>query len=283
VPSDFRESLRRLRKADVDPFAPAQPPEDPNTVRDDLDLFSHLGVTIPNGAMAFFDEDTATLSVLNTARNLELIESYIERLFKVIPKVIEVRVELYEVPKQRALELVKKLETDKSTDVFLYKGRPELDVRLTLEEWIAMGDARLLGAPNVVTRNGQRAKAESGQRLDFVSQYDEKDGKDVPRWSHVFRGTTMECDPSLDADGDSISVSLAVEIGLGEATITKRKIVGPGSGIERDVESVSIATRKLSTAMIVASGQTRLAGSMPAEEEGGATMLVFLTATVSLP
>jgi len=290
ITKSFRVPRNFLRKpveeSEVDdPFAPSPDPRH-RRIRTH-DLLARMGVYSTEGASAIYNPRTSTLIVRNTVSNLELTEAIVESLWEDEPKVLQVRLEWYEVSQQDALEF-----ESSAVDVSNSKAVPldgdatvtNLNVRKKLETLVEEGTAKFLGLTGIETRSGQRAKVENGRPIDFVSRYEAgKEGKDVAQWSTVFLGTVLECDSVLGADDVTIDINLAFETGRGDPTIISRKIVGPGSGLEREVESVAVVSQKVATKVTVYSGATRLIGSIPAAEFEGMTTLVFLTVTVSLP
>ena len=208
--------------------------------------------------------------------------AYVATIYDHLPSVLRMRLELYELSNQEALDLLAKTDAARSKESEV--GESDFEEIVTMKEWVSERRARLRGSASIVGRSGQRVKVESGKGIEFVSGYDEREGKDVPRRERVVQGIVFECDPVIGADGYTVEMNVSVETGFGKPTISKQKVVGPASGIEREVERVSISTQAISTAVTLYSGETRLIGCLPSVKEDGQTsVLVFLTATVANP
>ena len=280
VPANFAKMITETTP-EKDPFAVPSVP----TIKkfNAMNYFGRLGVTFPEGATMTYNRETSTLIVRNYSSNLEMVEAHLWELFDQEPRSIQVLLELYEVTEELGKDLMLRAKNGGGLGVVLEDGEGMFSGRKEADRLVAEGKAKLIGAPGLVTRSGQRAKAEIGRGIDFVSSYQVgKDGKDQAVWSKVLIGARMECDPVLREDKAKIEVNVAFEIGSGEPTIVRRKVVGPASGIERDVESVVIVSQKLTTAAIVYSGETQLIACVPGNVEG-TVVLGFLTATASLP
>lgn len=267
VPPDF---LNRLGAGgpDDDPFA------DQNPVRriGIKEMLKDKGIDFPEGASVLYNPKLSSLVVRNTQANMDLLETLIAVTDQNRPSVLRLRVEFYEMQKETALEIIKAADSQPAADA----------ATALLKKLVGAGEVKLLSSPSLITRSGQRAKIESGEKLEYVSGYVGKDGKDVPKMKSVLIGTSVECDPVVGADGNTLDIAIAVSMARGEPKVTKRKIVGPASGLEREVESVAINEGKLTLAFTTLSGQTQLIGNLQADKVDAPTaVLAFVTTTVT--
>jgi type II secretory pathway component GspD/PulD (secretin) len=215
---------------------------------------------------------TSTLVVRGTQENMDLIEVLLADLVDQLPAVLRMRVELYEVPKADALKVITETDSKPSAD----------DAMAIVRGLVESGDARLLASPSLITRSGQRAKIEAGESIEYVASYKPVDGKDAPVVKKVLAGTSVEVEPTVGADGQTIDVNIAISMARGKPTFHKRKIVAPASGLEREVESVSIAAQTLSLAFTTITGQTQLVGNLQSDVvDNPNAVLAFVTATIT--
>ena len=233
------------------------------------DALTAAGVTFPDGASAFFDASRSQLIVRNTASNLDMVQTYVEQAARASNTTLAVSVEIYALDKKEALKML--AEHGEKSDVS--------SVVESLRERINGESVRLVATPHSVTRSGQAAPIESGERIDYVSAYVDKNGRDEPVTRSVFSGTMVEVEPILGADGFTTDVRIAVAVGLGEPKIEKRKILAPVSGKEVEVSSVRLNQSTFSSVTTAYTGQTKLIGVMnsPAHIGEAEAHVVFLT------
>lgn len=227
-----------------------------------------LGVTFPDGARAHFVPSNSQLAVRNTPNNLDKIQTIIEQSMGQVLTTMAVSVEIYALSKKEALKLVS--EHRNKSDV--------TDVVKKLQEQVNGETVKLVASPHFITRRGLRASIESGQKIEYVSGYIEKDGRDVAVNRSSFAGTRVEVVPVLGSDGFTIDASIQIIEGLGEPRIEKSKVIAPVSGREVEVSSVRIDELTLNTVTTVMAGQTKLVGVMspPAHLERDEAHIVFL-------
>jgi hypothetical protein len=155
--------------------------------------------------------------------------------------------------------------------------------------------ARVLETAYIATRSGQRAKVESLCELIYPMSGDPPEIPQelkgpiaagvklmTPRGYTSFdarnTGTTMEVDPVLSADGQTIDVNIAPEM----VFLSSIKIIGHEESI---MEQPIFVTSKMSTAVTVPSGDTILLGvHQPMDKthkkrDPSKRILLFLTAT----
>jgi type II secretory pathway component GspD/PulD (secretin) len=185
---------------------------------------------------------------------------------------INLRAEIYALPKLEALQLVERFDNRVNTDEAVQAVR----------ELVAQKKARLVESPSIVTRNGQRAKVGSGKEYKYVHDYVGRKGEDYALRKSIFFGMVFEVDPMVAADGRTLEINMAVEKTFGEPVIGRATVKAPVSGKEMAVETVQIDQGTIQTAITMMSGQTRLVGTLsPTQAESDETLVVFVKAWVS--
>ncbi|MEZ5304228.1 MAG: hypothetical protein R3F11_26835, partial [Verrucomicrobiales bacterium] len=223
------------------------------------------GIPFPEGATATFVPSTSNLIVRNTPENMEFIEAIFEGYGTRNSVQLRLAAEVYAIDCADALALFKVRNTTRA----LKQGVMEL-----VEE----GEAELVAFPALVTRSGQRAKAESGWDLDYTSGIEVKDGKASPTQGSVRVGCSLEVDPVIGSDGETIDVNIALSVSRGEPKVLARKVAVGDT--EWRFESVELDRRTLSTAFTTLSGQPQFIGSIAGSNATEPTYLVFVDAEV---
>ena len=143
------------------------------------------------------------------------------------------------------------------------------------------GGARLLASPGLVTRSGQRAKAESGWECPFVAGYEFRgEGKEV-NMDSVFVGTSLEVDGVLGADEVSIDSNFALTHSRGEPVFHRRTMAAPTGDRQLEFETVELDTISYTTAVSTVSGQPVFLGIVGTGGEGGRAIVAAVTATAA--
>ncbi|MEO0447623.1 MAG: hypothetical protein AAF191_16235 [Verrucomicrobiota bacterium] len=246
----------------------ANPSPNFNTVQE---LLESVGITFPPGASAIYSPDSYSLIVRNTQDNLDLVEAYVVAIRDELAREIDVRMELYQVPLPLAVDLLDHPKTsgDESEMVERLRGKAESE------------SVELISTASVVCRSGQRSRVSSGQSYRYLSGYDHREGKDIPKFLTANASTTLETDVVIGADGVTMDLNLSVEHSLDPLEIRKQEIVSPHSGEQLPYESILQNRASIVTSTTLLSGQTRFIGAMNGKEEG-TTLAAFITAKIKL-
>jgi hypothetical protein len=224
------------------------------------EILEAQGVTFPEGASAFFNRTTSQLIVRNTAHNLELVQSAIEQNSHTVQKMVRASVDIYTMPLQAS---------------GLFAGRQSVADALVDAK---KAGARLVASPSIVTRGGQRAVIQSGEEIEYIGAYVEKDGKDAPEQSTAFSGTRVVLDPIIGADGFTVDVNVSVTQGVGDAKVTTMKSVAPVSGKEVEISTVRVEELSLRTSATVWDGGIVHLGTIqPSKSQPDEARVVLLT------
>jgi general secretion pathway protein D len=109
VPPDFLSSLGTSRDAAAvkqgDPFATAPPKALLAERRGAQEVLHEQGIQFPEGASATFNPANSTLTVVNTAANLDIIAQIVDSVAKTEPVMVCVRVTMIQVQENRLKEL----------------------------------------------------------------------------------------------------------------------------------------------------------------------------------
>jgi hypothetical protein len=119
-----------------------------------VDVLKQAGIDFPEPATAAYDQLTSTLTVHNTATNLELTSQFIDSIFDTVIKLLNLRVELYRMPKAHALEVLDGLDEVADATPIVTKLRRRMQDG---------EEVSLVSAPSIQTRSGQRARVRSGR------------------------------------------------------------------------------------------------------------------------
>lgn len=237
-----------------------------------IDILKQAGIQFPESGTAFFSSATSTLTVRNTPANLDLVDQFIESISRRLPKMINLRAELYRLPKAEALAVAESLDDTLDATEVVKKLRTQ-----------ASGSeaVKLLAAPSLQTRSGQRARVQSGRGLpvdaptgasadvfDTKRRRLEAEGQPagaIPTSPGAlpadFQGCLLEADPTLGADGFTLDAATSITYGA------PPRVAG---------ERPHISTLSTTTTLYV--GQMRLLGMLSSGEDEETMTLVFLKA-----
>ena len=204
---------------------------------------------------------------------------------------LDIRVDFIEV----SADLAVQLSSEKEAPTTSSEGRT-LRERL-LED----GAGRLYASTSVITKSGQRATAQSASEVIYPTEFDPANGReegapeepreisgvDVPTpTSFEMRpvGVTVEVDPVLGADGETIDLNLAPEI-VELAGEDVAQEIPLGSRTLATIRQPRFYVMKVQTAVTVKAGGTHWIGTLTPRTEGGELdpdrrILVLVTARV---
>ncbi len=254
-------------QGDKDPFDESAKPKKRFHI---IDVLKNQGIVFPDGAEAAFDAEKHVLTVTNSPENLALVVLLVQSLLENAPKVIDVRLELFDIAQLEAISLLENAGSTSDASKLV----ADLRQRAAADDGV-----KLAAAPSLTTRSGQRAKASSGKIYRYVSGYSFEGGKETPQTDQTLNGTTLETDLVIGADGSTIDVNLHFEHALADLEIRPQSVVGPHSGQKLDFESAIENKAVISAATTLLDGQSKFIGAL--EGAGaGRSLVAFLTAKI---
>ena len=148
-----------------------------------------VGIEFPPEASAAYFEAQSQLVVRNLQGNQDLVGVFVESLAEkdAAPKVVNLRAEIYSLPKLDALVLVERFDDRVNTDGAVVE----------LRKLVAADKARLIASPSLVTRSGQRAEIGSGNRIPIHSRIHRAQGRRLPAGENDL----LRHEPRSGADG----------------------------------------------------------------------------------
>jgi hypothetical protein len=240
-----------------------------------MDILKQAGIQFPEVGTAFFSSATSTLTVRHTPAGLDLVEQFLESFLPQSQKVINLRAEIYRLPKAQALAVAESLDTNLDASEAVKALRAQAG---------NPNGATLVAAPSMQTRSGQRARVGSGLRDEGkrTSRSGAADGGTAPpvgtpaaegstppepaKAAPGSDGCQFEAEATLGGDGHTLDVS---------ATVT---LATPASG---SADAGETGTSSLTSSTTLYAGQTRLVGTLPGGGDGDSMLLVFLKAAVA--
>jgi hypothetical protein len=226
------------------------------------EVLESAGIRFSEGSSVHYDEEKWALIVVNTSEQMELVDAYLESIVYDEETKLFIRAEIYEISHLQAIQLADSAAHES-------EHTPEREAVL---QAVKAGKARLVAAPSVMGRSGQRSKVEvtSRNRSEFSISSEEEDssgkGK-VPGESGP--ASRFEVDPVLGADGYTIDLNFSLEhpIPVGPAEGESKQAAGPGAFRQAGITSTVTLTH----------GSFVLVGSWDSGEDS--VHSVFLTAT----
>lgn len=158
-----------------------------------------LPLEFTEGASVNYDYATHQLTMIESPKKIELIKSILGPLCGAFEKQIAVRVEIYEMPRLLAIQLLESASTEG-------EHTPE---RTEAMRAVKAKEAKLVGTTSTISRSGQRSRVFGGSQGIVGSDVEESDGESevvIP-----FVGTSLEIDPVLGADGFTIDLNIELE------------------------------------------------------------------------
>ncbi|MGI9239352.1 MAG: hypothetical protein ACR2RV_01045 [Verrucomicrobiales bacterium] len=273
VPRNFME----LANADAfdpgaveDPFGDDDSPTILGRMRalNPRNVFVAVGVPFPEGTSVTLDAEAGQLVCRNAPDNLDLIQIYVESMWERVPSRIQLRAEIYSLPKPLALDLL--VEADRESNLGERLRGLERD-----------GSAELVDVLSIATLDGATAVVSCGSELDYVSSYMVQDGKDTAVMNSIFLGSRMEVRAAIEKHGAGLLVDVALEKTFGEPDAEESVVLGPISGKELPVMRVLVDQASIRTRARLLGGEVRLLGTL--SPDGGASessCLVLLKASL---
>lgn len=171
------------------------------------------------------------------------------------PKMINLRAEFYRLPKADVLAIVDELESTLDATAVVKRLRAES---------AGSEKIKLLSAPSLQTRSGQRARVRSGRGQPEKSLETAGLAAETAAAVDDFQGSHFEATPILGPDGHTLDVSAQF-----------------GYGAPAHASGQRATTGLLTTSTTLYVGQPRLVGTLSGGEEDDSGILVFLKATLA--
>jgi hypothetical protein len=247
VPPDFVSS----------PIPPSDPFSDSKSVitREGLNpkaILEQNGIKFPDGSSCVFIPATALLRVTNTPENLENVKAFLDGIIYCGPgRLISSTLHVLQAEGPVLLQLLQ--QTSGIAD--------HKEVWQKAEDLVNHGKATILSSQRLDTRSGQRCLIEAVEEHYFLKRLAQDDKhRMVAEYEMRPVGTRLEIDPVLGSDGYTIDLNLAPE--FHHAPPTPPLIAAPSDGQAVRVQATApvFHSSKLTTAITMASGMTRLLG-----------------------
>ncbi|MFC5454851.1 hypothetical protein [Prosthecobacter fluviatilis] len=251
VPPDFLSvGGGEASDAPADPFAPSAPNPPPSAGliprKTAQQILEASGITFPEGSSASFNPLTNLLRVTNTQPNLDLVEAYTESCCYNPPKVIAFSLTIFEAPG----DLIRQINAEASKTANASKQLTSLRDLAQKPD----SSVRVAGHTFIETKSGISAttEAESAPRLsNSVS----------PDPDRQPTGLRIQLEPTIQADGQTIDLSLDLELSPPLSAKTEEPNLSPPPANNTSLETTrEIPKVNLTSSLLVSSGTTKLAG-----------------------
>jgi hypothetical protein len=265
--------------APADAFAPAAPPSEPTVSMKmtALDILRARGLVFPDGSSANFIPATGELIVRNTPENLQKLEDFLESIRDRAPTNIALTYHIIQGDEAAMRQI--EIDTAAIAD--------HTEVWRKIEAEAAQGRIKILRTTWIETRSGQRSSAESGEEHIYCTSIealpkqvkDAPDGKTsgpnasavsvsgpgnaptmVPSFDMALIGTEIEVDPVVGPDGETVDLNFAVSFDTAPPTKRVEPVAPVGDIIRVDAAGTDFHQAKLTTAVTLTNGMTRLLG-----------------------
>ena len=229
----------------------------PRSAREVLEAY---GITFGPGAAVIQGSRSGQLVVRQTADQMALVEAVLESLAASQPRNLHFRLEIYQVPSSYALQLLKSAESEGD-----HRGEWEATLGL-LEE----GIAEFVTALTLSSRSGQRSRAVDGRDWTFTT---------AGAFETREVGTSLEVDPVVGADGETVQVSVTVEH---HTALPSRKLDSEGEEGSPASETHVFHAKTIQAEVTMANTHAKLIGSWRPtgrpefEEDGNVMQIAFL-------
>ncbi|MCF6311120.1 MAG: hypothetical protein L3J39_01590 [Verrucomicrobiales bacterium] len=237
-------------------------------------LNTHYGIPFPKGASAIFNPKQGRLEVRADLDTMELVEAFIGSWNDRLPKQLNVRVEIYQMPAIAALK-VQQLCGAEDDHTFIW------------EKVLGMMErkqASLVVTSSVIAQIGQIAKAESVREVIYPTEvkWSEKAGLVLPvKFKTRKVGTILEVDPVLQSDYFTVMIDLKVEHHTGPPLMKKLMVNSAKAGRVAIVELPEFQAKTIATQITMRSDSYKCIGAWrptgkPEYVKANAMQVVFL-------
>jgi hypothetical protein len=280
IPPDF---LSCDTPADNPPAAPADPFAAPATTpppklqKSAKQILEAQGVTFPEGANASFNPITSLLTVTNTQPNLDLVEAYVESFQQQAPANVAFTLTVIEGPG----ELIRTANDAASRSA---DATPALTALLDHAKKPG-SNVRIVGDAFLETKSGTRATVEAVREHNHATEFklDAKSRSSVTKEMSQI-GLRLEIEPTVAPDSSTIEVAAGLTLNPAPHTQRQVSVNDPLTGHAADFPITDIAVTRISTAVSIIAGSTKLLGiTKPvgtSQENADVLCAAFLTATL---
>lgn len=181
----------------VDPFATPSAEKNDNQ-SDAKTVLERYGVVFEEEASATYHPETSLLTVTQTREQMELVAAAFAGRFDRRESRIHIGTEIYELPALDALEIIESLRPQG-------EHTPERDA--LLREAAKKNQVRLVAAPTIIARSGQRAKTE--ELIETVNRPTPTGEETEPAWEQAPK-LSLEVDPIIGGDNYTMDINLQV-------------------------------------------------------------------------
>ncbi|MFV1996253.1 MAG: hypothetical protein ACC661_12525 [Verrucomicrobiales bacterium] len=241
------------------------------------EVLESYGVVFGPGASAKYKPQTSEVFVRQTAEQLELVDAALDLEGGGTVHLINLRVEIYELPALHALKLQHSAEGEVD-----HTGEWQAALRLMGE-----GTARFVTSATILCRSGNRSKFTDMREViyaaDFNWQNPEKPKAILPVFETREVGTIFEVDPLHNEDGETIDLNFVFEYHSAPPTEKMVTLAIPGTTQPVEVSVPVFHAHKITTQLTMKSDSVRLIGAWrptgkPEFEADDLMQLAFLKA-----
>jgi type II secretory pathway component GspD/PulD (secretin) len=268
--------------APADAFAPAAAPSEPTVAMKmtALDVLRARGIVFPDGASASYIAATGELVVRNTPENLQKLEDFIDSIRDLAPMNVAFTYHII----QGDEAAMRQIEADTAAIA------DHTEVWRKIEAEAAQGRIKILRTAWIETRSGQRSASKSGEEHIYCTSIealakkvkDTTEGSDaktsaphasavsvsgpgnvptmVPSFDMELIGTEIEVDPVIAPDGATVDLNFAISYDTAAPTKRVEPVAPAGDVIRVDAAGTDFHQARLTTAVTLTNGMTRLLG-----------------------
>jgi len=238
-------------------------------------IFDVRGITLPEGASASFNPASSTLVVRNTAKNLALVEAWIDEIIQAQPKTTVLTTHVLQAPGPLLRRLTAKA-AGKSNH------HAELDSLLAA---VKTGSAQSLGTNRIETKPGVIARTQQGAEHTALADVRiSKEGKPEIITETRNVGFKVELEPTIGPDGQLADINIAPEFHTA-APFEHREHILDTQGRKLSFPLTDYHATKVNTAITMPGGTARLLSlykptGRPEFEKEDILQAIFITCDV---
>ena len=259
-------------------FLSSSGPAEPSTRRTIRQILEDAGITFPEGATASYNPVSSVIFVKNTNENLSLVDAYVASITKTAPKTVTFTTHVL----QGSGPLLRRLTAQVAIKS---NHRAELDELLAA---VKTGTVQHLDTARIETRSGTRATSKQAVEHTSVTNVHVNE-KGEPAFNQEMRnvGLTVELEPTVGADGETIELNLAPEFHTAPP-IEHREHIIDTQGRRLEFPLTDYFTSKVTTGITVPSGSARLLSlykptGKPEFEKDDILQVIFITCDILRP
>jgi hypothetical protein len=277
IPPDFLSCDTPADNPPADPFAAPAPKPPPKLQKSAKQILEAQGVSFPEGTSASFNPLTSLLTVTNTQPNLDLVEAYVESFQQQAPVNVAFTLTVIEGPGEliRAANDAASRSADAApslTALLDHAKKPDSNVRIVSDAFLE-------------TKSGTRATVEAVREHNHATEFklDAKSRASIAKETSQI-GLHLEIEPTVGPDSSTIEVTVGLTLNPAPPSQRQVNVNDPLTGHAADFPITDIAVTRISTAVSIVAGSTKLLGvTKPVgtpQESADILCAVFLTATL---